>query len=147
MFPLPLIFVFSFDPSLSASLPPAAAGTGDEAEMLLFAPAEEEEISITPEGQGDKNSLHMASFQHIPANNKNMGKKNMKCRENSTPSEQDLTSSSSGGNRTLTCGNKCWWLRAKEAVYVKQELVSNVRKASSISLFYGRFKEPPLMLP
>lgn len=43
--------------------------------MLVFAPAEEEEISITPEGQADKNSLHMASFQHIPANNKNVEKR------------------------------------------------------------------------
>lgn len=66
MFSLPLIIVFSFDLSLTAFLPAAATGAGDEADMLVFALADEEETSITPEGQTGRNSLHMASF-HGPA--------------------------------------------------------------------------------
>lgn len=64
-FSLPLIFVFSFDLSLTAFLPAAATAAGDEADMLVFALAEEEETSITPEGQTGRyrDSLHMASFQ------------------------------------------------------------------------------------
>lgn len=66
VFSLPLIFVFSFDLSLTAFLPAAATGAGDEADMLAFALAEEEETSITPEGKTGRYSFHMASF-HGPA--------------------------------------------------------------------------------
>lgn len=62
MLSLPLIIVFRFDLSLTAFLPAAATAAGDEADMLLFALAEEEEASITPKGQTGRFPLHMASF-------------------------------------------------------------------------------------
>lgn len=70
----------------------------------------------------------------------------MKCGENSTPRNKTshLHLEETGNWRVEA--NVGGLKGDKEAVYAKQELVSNLQKASSISLFYG-FKEPPLMLP